>query len=341
MGKRITLKQIANEFGVSIATVSKALSDSYEISTATKDKILKYAQANNYKSKSITLNLLNKKTKTIGVIIPNIMNNFFAKAFVGIEKKTTENGYHLISCISNESYEKEVNTMELLKNGSLDGVIISLAEETQVKQNYDHIKNTINEGIPVVMFDRISDDIACDKVVVNDVEGAYHATNHLIKSGCKRVALISVIDNLSVGKLRVEGYKKALTAFKIPIEEKLIVKIGHKEDFDVAMKIVLADKTIDGLLCLEESSAVKSLQIVKKIGYKIPEDMSIVSFTNGELPKYVTPTITTVSQHGNHIGQTAANILMERLANEDDSKPFIKKVIKTSLIERESTKKIL
>ncbi|MEP5341244.1 MAG: LacI family DNA-binding transcriptional regulator [Algibacter sp.] len=341
MGKRITLKQIANEFGVSIATVSKALSDSYEISTATKDKILKYAQANNYKSKSITLNLLNKKTKTIGVIIPNIMNNFFAKAFVGIEKKTTENGYHLISCISNESYEKEVNTMELLKNGSLDGVIISLAEETQVKQNYDHIKNTINEGIPVVMFDRISDDIACDKVVVNDVEGAYHATNHLIKSGCKRVALISVIDNLSVGKLRVEGYKKALIAFKIPIEEKLIVKIGHKEDFDVAMKIVLADKTIDGLLCLEESSAVKSLQIVKKIGYKIPEDMSIVSFTNGELPKYVTPTITTVSQHGNHIGQTAANILMERLANEDDSKPFIKKVIKTSLIERESTKKIL
>lgn len=341
MGKRITLKHIANEFGVSIATVSKALSDSYEISTTTKDKIQKYAQVNNYKSKSITLNFLNKKTKTIGVIIPNIMNNFFAKAFVGIEKMATEKGYHLISCISNESYEKEVNTMELLKNGTLDGVIISLAEETQVKQSYDHIKNTINEGIPVVMFDRVADDITCDKVVVNDIEGAYHATSHLIKSGCKRVALISIIDNLSVGKLRVEGYKKALVTFNIPVEEKLIVKIGYKEDFDVAMKIVLADKSIDGLLCLEESSAVKSLQIVKNMGFHIPDDMSIVCFTNGELPKYVTPTITTVSQHGNHIGQTAANMLIERLANEDDSKPFTKKIIKTSLIERESTKRLL
>lgn len=340
MRKRITLKNIANEFGVSIATVSKALNDSYEISTTTKNKIQKYAKENNYKSKSITLNLLNKKTKTIGVIIPNIMNNFFAKAFVGIEKHTNENGYHLISCISNESYEKEVTTMELLKNGSLDGVIISLAEETQIKQNYDHIKNAINEGIPVVMFDRVTDDINCDKVVVNDEEGAFHATSHLIKSGCKNVAVISVIDNLSVGKLRVKGYKKALTQFNLPIEEKRIVKIGHKEDFDIAMKIILADKSIDGLLCLEETSAVKSLQIVKKMGYKIPEDMSIVSFTNGELPKYVTPTITTVSQHGNHIGQTAANMLIERLTSENDNNPFTKKVVKTSLIERESTKRI-
>lgn len=341
MGKRITLKQIANEFGVSIATVSKALNDSYEISTATKEKIQNYAKTNNYKSKSINLNL-NKKTKTIGVIIPNIMNNFFAKAFVGIERKATEKGYHLISCISNESYEKEVNTMELLKNGTLDGVIISLAEETQVKQNYNHIINTINEGIPVVMFDRIADNIECDKVVINDIEGAYHATSHLIKSGCKRVALVSVIDNLSVGKLRVEGYKKALNTFNIPIEDKLIVRIGHNEDFDVAMKIVLADKSIDGLLCLEESSAVKSLQIVKNMRYQIPNNMSIVCFTNGELPKYVTPTITTVSQHGNHIGETAANMLIDRLLNEDDaSQPFTKKVIKTSLIERESTKRLL
>lgn len=341
MGKRITLKNIATEFGVSIATVSKALNDSHEISTVTKDKILKYAKENNYQSKNIALNLLNKKTKTIGVIIPNIMNNFFAKAFVGIEKKTNENGYHLISCISNESYVKEVTTMELLKNGNLDGVIICLAEETQVKKNYDHIKNTINEGIPVVMFDRISDDIACDKVVVNDEESAYNATTHLIKSGCKHVALISVIDNLSVGKLRVEGYKKALLDFNLPIKEKRIVKIGYKEDFDIAMKIILADKSIDGLLCLDESSAVKSLQIVKNMGYKIPENMSIICFTNGELPKYVTPTITAVSQHGNHIGQTAASMLIERLINEDDNNnPFVKKVVKTSLIERESTKRI-
>ena len=340
MSKRITLKHIANTFGVSIATVSKALSDSYEISTKTKEKIVAYARENNYKSKSIDLSLLHKKTKTIGVIIPNIMNSFFAKVFVGIEAKANAHGYHLISCISNESYEKELKTMELLKSDTLDGILISLAEETQVKQKYAHLKNAINEGVPVVMFDRVSEEINCDKVVVNDLEGAYHATKHLIKTGCKHVALISVIDNLSVGKLRVEGYKKALQEFNIPIEKKHIVRIGKHEDFDTALKIILADKTIDGLLCLEESSAVNALQIVKHMQYKIPEEMSIACFTNGKMLQHLTPSISAISQHGKHIGETAAKLLIDRIENEDQNRPFETKVIKTSLIERESTKKL-
>lgn len=336
MEKRITLKQIATTFNVSIATVSKALNDSHEISTATKQKIQRYAELNHYKSKSYN-KLLNKKpTKTIGVIIPNIMNNFFAKAFVGIESEATKNGYRLISCISNESHQKELDIIELLKNSTLDGLLISLAEETQKIKNFNHIQNTINQGLPVVMFDRVEDSITCDKVIVNDIEGAYQATKYLIQSGCKHIALISIIDNLSVGKLRVQGYKKALTEFNINIKEKLIIKMTQQEDFNTSMKIVLADKTIDGLLCLEETSAVKSLQIVKKMGYKIPEDLSIISFTNGELPKYVSPTITTVSQHGNYIGKTAAKTLINRI-NKDDN-IYNTSVIKTSLIIRESTK---
>lgn len=338
MKKRITLKHIANEFDVSIATVSKALSDSYEISTKTKDKIQKYARAHNYKPNSVALSLLNKKTKTIGVIIPNIMNTFFAKVFVGIEEKATEKGYSLISCISNESHEKELKTMELLKNGTLDGFILSLAEETQVKESYQHLKNAINEGVPMVMFDRVTHEIECDKVVVDDFEGARHATNHLIKTGCKKIALISVIDNLSVGKLRAEGYKKALIENDMPVDPKLIVKIGKHDDFETLMKIVLGDKSIDGLLCLEESSAVESLEIVKRMGYKIPEEMSIICFTNGKLPQYVSPKITTVSQHGKYIGEMAATILINRLEGNAAEEPFQTKVIKTSLIERQSTK---
>ncbi|APY10827.1 LacI family transcriptional regulator [Seonamhaeicola sp. S2-3] len=337
MKKRITLKHIANEFDVSIATVSKALSDSYEISAKTKDKIQQYAKAHNYKPNSVALSLLNKKTKTIGVIIPNIMNTFFAKVFVGIEEKATEKGYSLISCISNESHEKELKTMELLKNGTLDGFILSLAEETQVKESYQHLKNAINEGVPMVMFDRVTHEIECDKVVVDDFEGARHATNHLIKTGCKKIALISVIDNLSVGKLRAEGYKKALIENDIPVDPKLIVKIGKHDDFETLMKIVLGDKSIDGLLCLEESSAVESLEIVKRMGYKIPDEMSIICFTNGKLPQYVSPKITTVSQHGKYIGEMAATILINRLEGNAEE-PFQTKVIKTSLIERQSTK---
>ncbi|MFD2726945.1 LacI family DNA-binding transcriptional regulator [Hyunsoonleella rubra] len=340
MPKRITLKHIADTFGVSIATVSKALSDSYEISTSTKEKIVAYAREHNYKSKSIDLSLLSKKTKTIGVIIPNIMNSFFAKVFVGIEATANKHGYHLISCISNESYEKEVKTLELLKSDTLDGIIISLAEETQIKQQYSHLRNAINEGVPMVMFDRVSDKIDCDKVIVNDKVGAFEATEHLLKTGCKRIALVSVIDNLSVGKLRVEGYKTALEKHNIPVEEKLIIRLGRFEDFDTALKIVLSDKTIDGLLCLEESAVINALRIVKHMKYRIPEEMSIACFTNGKILQHLTPSISAISQHGKHIGETAASILIDRIENEDQNKPSITKVVKTSFIERESTRKV-
>lgn len=341
MKKRITLKHIAGEFDVSIATVSKALNDSYEISVKTKEKIQEYAKAHNYKPNNIALSLINKKTKTIGVIIPNIMNNFFAKVFVGIERVAAEKGYSLISCISNESYEKEVKTMELLKNGTLDGILLSMAEETQIRQDYDHLKMAIDDGVPLVLFDRVTRKVDCDKVVVDDLEGAYYATRRLIRSGCRRIALISILDNLSVGKLRVEGYKKALLEYAYEIEERLIVRISKNEDFDTAMKMVLADKRIDALLCLEESSAMKCLILVKGMGYKIPEEMSIISFTNGELPKYVTPTITTVSQHGVHIGETSARMLIERLESKDEFLPSRIKVVKTSLVERETTRPLL
>ena len=342
MKKRITLKKIANEFGVSIATVSKALNNSYEISTQTRKKIQKYAKEHNYKPNSLAISLLRKKSNSIGVIIPNIMNSFFTKVFVGIEKKATENGYNLISCISNESYEKEVKTMDLLMNGTLDGFILSIAEETQINQNYDHFKNAINDGVPIVMFDRVTDDIDCDKVIVNDEEGAFNATKHLFQTGCKKVALISTIDNLSVGKLRVEGYKKAVKKYLKDIDEKLIIRIGKNEDFTASMKIVLSDKKIDGLLCLEESSAIQCLEIVKGLKYKIPKEMSIICFTNGPLPHYVSPKITTISQHGKYLGEIATQMLIERIENEDESSlPYSTKIVKTSLIERETTRPLL
>ncbi|MDG2433767.1 LacI family DNA-binding transcriptional regulator [Flavobacterium sp.] len=333
---KITLKQIAAEFNVSIATVSKALNDSHDISLKTKEKIQEFAKVHHYKPNKVALSLLNKKTKTLGIIIPNIMNSFFTEVFVGIEEKASELGYSLISCISNESYEKEVHTVELLKSGTIDGFIISIAEETQVNENFSHLIDAINEGVPIVLFDRIADEIICDKVIVNDFEGARHATEHLIKTGCKNIAVVSVIDNLSVGKLRVQGYKKALTDHHIPVNEKIIVRLAKNEDLETAMKIVLADKSIDGLLCLEESSAIQSLELVKAMNYKIPQEMSLICFTNGKLPQHVTPTITTISQHGKFIGETATKMLVDRLESKTEFE-FSTKIIKTSLIQREST----
>jgi len=336
MSNRITLKKIAAEFNVSIATVSKALNNSFDISTKTKETIQNFAKRNNYQPNKAALSLLNKKTKTLAVIIPNMMNSFFTEVFVGIEEKATELGYTIISCISNESYDKEVRTVELLQSGTIDGLIVSMAEETQINKNFNHFIDAINEGVPIVLFDRVADEIKCDKVIVNDFEGARHATDHLIKTGCKKIALVSIIDNLSVGKLRVQGYKKALINHKISINEKIIVRLNKKEDLETSMKIILADKSIDALLCLEESSAIQSLQLVKSMNYKIPEEMSIICFTNGKLPQHVTPTITTISQHGKYIGEVATKMLVDRLENKTDLE-FTTKIIKTSLIERETT----
>ena len=209
MKAKATLKQIAQEFGVSISTVSKALSDSPEISEATKIKIQEYAALQNYKPNSIAKNLKNQRTNTIGVIIPNILNPFFAKVFSGIEKVALEKGYNVITGISNESLKKEQQVMDMLNNGTIDGFIVAIAEETQSFKEYKHFKDIMNSGTPIVMFDRVADGINCDKVVVDDFDSAYDATTHLIKLGSKKIALLSTIHNLSVGKLRFEGYQKA------------------------------------------------------------------------------------------------------------------------------------
>jgi LacI family transcriptional regulator len=216
MKSKATLKQIAKELHVSVSTVSKALNDSPEISEQTKAKVKEYAKLKNYKPNVIGLNLKNRKTKTIGVIIPNILNSFFAKVFTGIEKVAEEKGYNVITCISNESLEKEINTLEMLSNGTIDGFILSVSEEAQKLNEFSHFNDIINEGTPIVMFDRISEEVNCDKVIVDDFESSMNATEHLINSGCEKIALFSSIDNLSVGKLRAQGYLKALEKNGIP-----------------------------------------------------------------------------------------------------------------------------
>lgn len=345
--KRITLKDIAKEFNVSIATVSKALNDSHEISIKTKARIREYAEKNKYTPNILALNLQNKQTKNIGVIIPNMLNNFFTKVFVGIEEVATESGYNLITCISNESYEKEVNIMELLKNAPLDGFLLSIAEETQIKENYSHFINSINQGIPIVMFDRVTDKIDCNKVIVNDEEGAYHATSHLIATGCKNIGLVATIHNISVGKLRIQGYKRALKDADIPYDPSLIITKKKYLDIETSIKILLGDKQeIDAFLCLEEDSAISVLKILKAKNYRIPEEISIIAFTNGSLLKNVSPSITTVSQHSSHMGRLAAKMLIEYLESTTDddataANAFKTKIVKTSLIERESTRELI
>ena len=341
MKAKATLKQIAKELNVSVSTVSKALNDSPEISELTKVRIKEYAKLKNYKPNVIGLNLKNRKTKTIGVIIPNILNSFFAKVFSGIEKVADEKGYNVITCISNESIEKEINTLEMLSNGTIDGFILSVSEEAQKLQEFNHFKEIINEGTPIVMFDRIADEVECDKVVVDDFDSALNATQHLIDLGCKNIALFSSVDNLSVGKLRVEGYLKALENNNISVDNNLILRADSEDDLKDKIESVFDTNKIDGIFALDENDSVLALRIGLKRGYNIPEDLSIIGFADGILAsRRLSPSLTTVSQHGPEIGEAAAKLLIERLESKEEVNPYKTTVIKTELRERESTRKL-
>ncbi|MDD5149323.1 MAG: LacI family DNA-binding transcriptional regulator [Flavobacterium sp.] len=341
MKAKATLKQIAKELNVSVSTVSKALNDSPEISEQTKTRIKEYAKLKNYKPNVIGLNLKNRSTKTIGVIIPNILNSFFAKVFTGIEKVAEEKGYNVITCISNESLEKEINTLEMLSNGTIDGFILSVSEEAQKLHEYNHFKEIINDGTPIVMFDRIAGEVDCDKVVVDDFDSALNATQHLIDIGCKNIALFSSIDNLSVGKLRVEGYLKALQNNNIPINKNLILRTDSEDDLKDKIESVFENNTIDGIFALEENDSVLALRIGLKKGFDIPENLSILGFADGILAsRRLSPSLTTVSQHGPEIGEAAAKLLIERLESKEENLPFRTTIIKTELRERESTRKL-
>lgn len=341
MKAKATLKQIAKELNVSVSTVSKALNDSPEISEQTKIKIKEYAKLKNYKPNVIGLNLKNRKTKTIGVIIPNILNSFFAKVFSGIEKVADKKGYNVITCISNESLEKEVHTLEMLSNGTIDGFILSVSEEAQKLQEYSHFSEIINDGTPIVMFDRIAEGVECDKVVVDDFDSALNSTQHLINLGCKNIALISSVDNLSVGKLRAEGYLKALRDNNIPVNENIILRTDSEEDMKERIEDVFSHK-IDGIFALDENDSVSSLRMSLKKGFRIPEDISIIGFADGILAsRRLSPSLTTVSQHGIEIGEVAAKKLISRLEEkEGETTDYETIIIKTKLKERESTRKI-
>ena len=340
MKVKATLKQIAKELGVSVSTVSKALNDSPEISNLTKIKIQEFARLKNYKPNIMALNLKNRKTKTIGVIIPNILNSFFAKVFSGIEKVADQMGYHVITCISNESIKKEINTLQMLSNGTIDGFILSISEESQKNNDFRHFSEIINDGTPIVMFDRVTDEVNCDKVIVDDFESAIDATQYLINIGCRKIALFSSIDNLSVGKLRAKGFFKALENNNITVDDKLTIQTENIGDFDRKANVLFNENKIDGIFALDEHSAVSAIKMGLRWKYKIPENLSIIGFADGVWSRRLTPSLSTVSQHGPEIGEAAARMLIAKLENKEEEYSYKTQIIKTELRHRESSRKL-
>ncbi|WP_150451261.1 LacI family DNA-binding transcriptional regulator [Arenibacter lacus] len=338
MKRKITLKHIARELGVSISTVSKALKNSEEIGAETKVKIQAYAKLHNYKPNNIAISLKNKRTKNIGVIIPDIVHHFFTTVFRGIEKYANGKGYNVIVCLSDESFDKEVINMELLANGSIDGFIMALSSGTQLKGDYTHLKEVTDQGIPLVLFDRVTDEITCDKVVINDKEGAYQAVTKFIKDGRKKIALITTDEYISVSRDRTAGYKQALLDHDLEFDEELILKLPTMEIDENAIASFFSNTEVDAVLCVNEVFAIASMRYVKAKGHNIPEDISFIGFTDGILSKYANPGLTAVAQHGEEMGEIAAQMLIEKIEVEVEEETYVTKVLAPTLIERGSTR---
>lgn len=340
MSRRITIKQIAAALQVSISTVSKALNDSYEISEDTKKRIQDYAKLHKYKPNTLALSLQNKKTKTIGIIIPNILNYYFARVLRGIEKITNDRGYKIITCITNESYKKEVDTVEMLSNGAIDGFIACLSVGTLKEQNFDHFQDVLEDGTPIVLYDRVHKDIHCDKVVTDNIKSAYKATRFLMRSECKNIALVSTSENLNVSKFRVKGYLKALTKYGIKPNEDLIIKLEDESNLKELMNNMLDQHEVDGIFTLDEISAAITTQVLNNRGLKVPDDISIVGFTNGILSRYSTPPLTSVNRFAHTTGELAAIRLIDKIEGAIEFEDINTEIVRTKLVERDSTKKM-
>lgn len=340
MKSKATLKQIAKELGVSVSTVSKALNDSPEISAPTKLRVQEYAKLKNYKPNIIGLNLKNRSTKTIGVIIPNILNSFFAKVFTGIEKVADEKGYKIITCISNESIDKEIAVLDMLSNGTIDGFLLSISKEAQKLQKFDHFTSIINDGTPIVMFDRIADEVNCDKVIVDDYESAINAVNHLLDTGCSNIAMFTTISQLSVANLRAKGFYKAFENKGLKVNEKLMIITDSIEEFDVKVDGFFDKNKVDAVFALDEHTSIVAMKLGLKKGLRIPEDLSVIGFADGVWSRRLTPSLSTVSQHGPEVGEVATRLLIEKLENKDEFNVAKTTVVNTELRQRDSTRKL-
>jgi len=333
----ITLKKLAEQLNVSVSTVSKALNDSSEISQETIIRVKELAKHYNYQPNRIAQSLQKSSTRTIGVIIPNILNRFFAKVLVGIEKEANNLGYNIITCITNETLNKEKESLKLLSNGSVDGFILAVSEETQVSKNFDHISLLQSSDLPVIMFDRVIDDVNCDKVVIDDFNALKKATDHLIAKGRKHIAFISNIDDLNVGKSRKQAYKDSIIKKFNKVDESLIFTIPRKNNSQDRIKAFFkSNPNIDGVVSADNTSGTIALNVAKDLGYKIPEDLSIIGFADEAISNLSVPKLSYISQNAKQIGIAAINLLVERLNNEEQKKEFVTKVIPFKIRNQES-----
>ncbi|GAA5037175.1 LacI family transcriptional regulator [Marivirga lumbricoides] len=336
----ITIKDIARKLGVSPSTVSRALKDHPDISPQTKKEIQELASSLNYQPNSVALSLRQSKTHTIGVIIPEIAHFFFSAVISGIEDIAHSAGYHVIITQSNESFEREVMNTKALFNSRVDGIMLSISRETN---NYQHLQNLLDNNVPLVFFDRMVESLNACKVIVNDEQGAYEATTHLIEQGYYRIAHLAGPQNLGISKNRLNGYKAALADNKYMMDDNLVKVCGlgtYEEAEAITNELLDYRFPPDAIFSNNDVAAYGAMTAIKKRGLRIPEDVAIVGFSNWRFSSLIQPALSSVTQPGFKMGQEATRLLMKQIALGDDEEAITETIsLKTNLVVRESSLK--
>ncbi len=338
--KEVTLKQIAENLGISITTVSKALKNYTDVSKKTKARVKDEAKKLNYKPNVFAVNLRTRRSRTVGLIIPEVVHHFFSTVVNGIIEYAEKKGYLVIILQSNESFKLEKRQIDLLISKRVDGIMISLASTTT---DISHLQEVKELEIPLVMFDKISKLIDCSKIIINDREAAYKATKHLIDSGCKRIAHFrgALLPQNSID--RFLGYKKALEDHGLTYDSSLVYicdRVDYEDGITAAKQLLKDHDDIDGIFTITDLVAIGAISVFNDRGIQVPNDISIMGFSNWFISSAITPSLSTVDQPGYEMGKKTFKVLLKEMNAKKDGVPFepITKVLKTKIIKRNSTK---
>ena len=331
----VTIKQLAERLQLSTATISKALGDSHEISDSTKKRVLALAKELNYVPNAYAGSLRHNKSKTIAVLIPEVTDSFFSLALNGIEEVALEKGYHTLIYLTHEKLEREKTILKTLIGGRVDGVIMSVTVETD---SFDHI-HEFNRQLPVVFFDRVCPEIDTAKITTDDFECGYKATQHLIDAGCRKIALLSISNSLSIISERTKGFKKAIAEHNLSEDECRIVDCteDHDHNYDLIKDMMLGDNRPDGILATVEKLTTEIYLVCQQQNINIPEQVKVVCFSNQPSAIILNPSLTTITQPAFEMGKAAATVLLRLLKNDTLRLKDESRVIPSTLIIRNST----
>lgn len=338
----VTLKKIAEELGISIATVSKALKGYSDVSPSTKKRVLQLAEKLQYRPNSFAQSLRNSESKIIGLIIPEIDHDFFAKIINGVIHEASLHGYAVIVLQSDDVYENEKEQLNLLLDKNVDGILISLSNNTT---NIDHVKEVLQREVPLVLYDKIYKLLDCSKVIINDKKAAYDATTHLIQTGCKKIAYITGNLDPQTTIDRFLGYKSAIDHSILTYDKSLIyttTNLSFDDGYQIAEQILSDHPDIDGIFAFTDIIATGVLMKLKDLKINIPEELSLIGFSNWFLTNVTTPKLSTVNQPGFEMGGKAFQLLYEEIQARKEVKPFEYKIVElpTQLVIRDSTKQL-